>query len=64
VAEVARWPVSQRAMIGVGQAGAISRDARTEPFRRGEVLLEGRSMDKELALIAEGASPTAAKQKV
>lgn len=44
-----------QAIVGAWQAGAISRDTMTELFRRGEVLPEGRSMEEELALIAEGA---------
>ncbi len=53
-----------QAIVGAWQAGAISRDTMTELFRRGELLPEGRSMEEELALIAEGAPPTTAKPQV
>ncbi len=53
-----------QAIVGAWQAGAISRDTMTELFRRGEVLPEGRSMEEELALIAEDGPPTTAKKQV
>jgi hypothetical protein len=53
-----------QAIVGAWQAGAISRDTMTELFRRGEVLPEGRTMEEEQKLIAEGVPPMAAKPRM
>lgn len=51
-------------MIGAWQAGAIRHDTKTERFRRGELLPEGRSRKEEEKLIAEGAPSTPAKPQM
>ena len=51
-------------IVAAWEAGAISRDTMTELFRRGEVLPEGRSMEEEVALIAEDAPATTGEKQV